>query len=636
MEKLTEKNFLPDLASARAQRAVIISGSGGIHNAINSGKLPRFIDISVSEALIMGLLLQGVRKFVTVFGHGTTEIAEVLRIYQQANVLTVFNVRNEIEASHAATALKWITGEKAAVVASIGPGPLQALAASLVPLANGIGVWYILGDETTEDEGPNFQQIPHPHQGQFHRLFSVMNHAYSLHTPLALGTALRRGLNTVDHPYHPGPFYLLMPMNIQANMLNDFNLDELPVEAPPKIGPASDKGNMSTVVEEIRKARRIVVRIGGGAREAGKEIDELLDLVDGVAITTPVASGVLPYNHPRNMSVAGSKGSISGNFAMENASLLIAIGTRFVCQSDCSRTGYLNVKHVININTDFDDATHYGKTTALVGDAASTLRLLIDALKKSGERNTHQNSEWFKLCNEKKNEWNAFKSARFEKETLFDPVWNKEVMTQPAAIKFATDWAREQDCISIFDAGDVQANGFQIVEDENIGQSYTDGGASYMGFAASAVLAAGLNGNGFYPLAFSGDGSFMMNPQILIDAVEHQAHGCILILDNRRMSAISSLQMDQYGVDFATNDSVEIDYVAIAKAVKGVLGLHGGYNRAALLSALDKAKSYAGLSVIHLPVYYGSDVMGGLGAFGRWNVGVWSEKTQKLRHELGL
>jgi 3D-(3,5/4)-trihydroxycyclohexane-1,2-dione acylhydrolase (decyclizing) len=41
-----------------------------------------------------------------------------------------------------------VYGEKAAVVTSIGPGALQALAASLVPAYNGIGVWYLFGDET--------------------------------------------------------------------------------------------------------------------------------------------------------------------------------------------------------------------------------------------------------------------------------------------------------------------------------------------------------------------------------------------------------------------------------------------------------------------------------------------------------
>ena len=209
-------------------------------------------------------------------------------------------------------------------------------------------------------------------------------------------------------------------------------------------------------------------------------------------------------------------------------------------------------------------------------------------------------------------------------------------MTQPAAIKLATDWARTNNCVSIFDAGDVQANGFQIVEDDKPGQSITDGGASYMGFACSAVLASALSAQSFYPLAFTGDGSFMMNPQIMIDAVEHKVHGCILLLDNRRMSAISALQMDQYGVDFATNDSVKVDYVAMAKSIQGINAIHGGYDAKSLLSALKSAREYKGLSVIHLPVYYGPNELGGLGTYGRWNVAVWAEETQKLRHEIGL
>jgi 3D-(3,5/4)-trihydroxycyclohexane-1,2-dione acylhydrolase (decyclizing) len=636
MSDADKENTIRILAQLRLQRATNIALAGGIQNAIYNGILPSRIDLTVSEAIILGLIKQGVKKFVAVFGHGSTEIGEVLRIYQQAGLVKVFNVRNEIEASHAVTALRWITGEKAAVIASIGPGPLQALAGSLVPLANGLGVWYLLGDETTEDEGPNFQQIPHPKQGQFADLFGTMNQAYSLHTPLAISTALRRGLNTVDHPHHAGPFYLLLPMNIQPVEMKQFNLDELPEGAPPRLGAAADFGMYQEAVQAIQKAKKIVIRIGGGARDAGSEISELLDLVDGMAIVAPVVSGVIPYLHTRNMSVAGSKGSISGNYAMENADLLIAIGSRFVCQSDCSRTGFLKTKHVININTDFDAATHYNKTTALVGDAAPTLRILIDTLKKSGQLVSGIKSEWFINCQEKKVEWEAYKAARFKKVTLPDPIWKREVFTQPAALKIATDWARVHQAITIFDAGDVQANGFQIVEDENIKQGITDGGASYMGFAGSAVLSSGLSDTDFYPLAITGDGSFMMNPQVLIDAVEHHAKGCILVMDNRRMSAISSLQMDQYGVDFATNDSVEVDYVSLAASFKGVQALFGGYDRESLTNALDKALSYSGLSVIHLPVYYGPNELGALGAFGRWNSGNWSEKTQALRHDIGL
>ena len=62
------------------------------------------------------------------------------------------------------------------------------------------------------------------------------------------------------------------------------------------------------------------------------------------------------------MHVGGSKGSISGNYAMQNAELLISIGSRSVCQSDCSGIGYPNAKEVININADLADMMHYNNT----------------------------------------------------------------------------------------------------------------------------------------------------------------------------------------------------------------------------------------------------------------------------------
>ncbi len=625
-----------ELAKIRTERARAIAKAGGYSAARANAVLPKYLDLTVSEALVLGLLQQGISTFVSVFGHGSTEIGEVLRIYQEAGLLRVYGVRSEIEASHAAAALRWVTGEKAAVITSIGPGALQALAASIVPASDGFGVWYLLGDETTEDEGPNMQQIPHNEQGQFLKLFSTMGHAYSLHTPLSLPTALRRGLNTVDQPHRAGPFFLLLPMNIQAQTIQNFNLDELPRGTPPRLAAAADFGAYAQAAEAILQAKRILVRLGGGARQSGPEILEFLDLADAVAITAPVVLGVIPDAHPRNMTIGGSKGSLSGNYAMDSADLLVVIGSRGVCQSDCSRTGYPQAQHVININVDVEAVTHYNKTTALLGDAGPTLARLSEALRQRGRTAIQEVSPWLATCTQKREEWNAIRASRYAQPTLFDPVWGREVLTQPAAIKAATDWARANQVVSFFDAGDVQANGFQIFEPDGPGQIFTDGGASYMGLAVSALLSTALTQKPFYALAFSGDGSFIMSPQILLDGVEHGARGCILLFDNRRMAAISGLQQDQYGHDFATHDSVEVDYVALANSVRGVLGLHAGYSTASLITALDQAKNHPGLSLIHIPVYYGPNELGGMGVYGRWNVGNWSTDTQTLRHEIGL
>ncbi|MBM4371480.1 MAG: thiamine pyrophosphate-binding protein [Deltaproteobacteria bacterium] len=384
----------------------------------------------------------------------------------------------------------------------------------------------------------------------------------------------------------------------------------------------------------LRGARRIVVKVGGGARGAGASLVRFLERCGAVAVHTPLATGIVPASHGQNMGVGGSKGSLCGNHAMETADLVVAVGTRFVCQSDSSRTGYPAAQAAITINPDPFTANHYGRNVPLVGAAGPALDALCERLDAAGHR--PDAGDWLAECGAKREEWRDFVQARLDRPVLHDPVWGREVLTQPAAIHAALDWARQRGAVSFFDAGDVQANGFQLAQDEAPGQTVTETGASYMGFAASALLATAMASRPFYGLAFTGDGSFTMNPQILIDGAAQGARGCILLLDNRRMAAISGLQQAQYGAGYATWDHLPVDYVAWARAVHGVQGLEGGHDVPALIAALEKARAHDGLSLVHVPVYAGPDPLGGLGAFGRWNVGSWVDETQRLRHEAGL
>jgi 3D-(3,5/4)-trihydroxycyclohexane-1,2-dione acylhydrolase (decyclizing) len=215
-------------------------------------------------------------------------------------------------------------------------------------------------------------------------------------------------------------------------------------------------------------------------------------------------------------------------------------------------------------------------------------------------------------------------------------VWQRAALAEPAAIKIVADFAKEIGAAKFFDAGDVQANGFQIVEDDSTGSTFTETGASYMGFAASALLASALADRPRYGIAFCGDGSFMMNPQILIDGVEHGVAGMIVIFDNRRMAAITGLQVAQYQKDFRTSDRVAVDYLRLAGAVGGVLAMHGGWSAEELKRALKSAYAHKGLSVVHVPVYCGPHELGGLGAWGEWNVGNWCDAVQQTWIEQDL
>jgi thiamine pyrophosphate-dependent acetolactate synthase large subunit-like protein len=618
----------------RIARAKILMNHSDMETAIASGDLAQFQDISVSEAIVLGLLRQGVNTYIGIFGHGTTDIAEILRVYEEHGLVKTLNVRHETAAAHTATALKALTGKTAAVITSIGPGAMQAFAGSLCAASNGLGVYHIYGDETTHGEGFNMQQIPRDEQGLFLKLCSVMGNSYSVYEPWSIVTALRTGSATVFGGNFNGPFFLLAPMNVQPAILRNFNLLELPLAANPPRLLNTDEALFEKSAKLIASAKQVTIKIGQGAKGCGDLIMELANLADAAIVAGPSATGVIPYKEPRYMTVGGSKGSLAGNYAMNAADLVIVIGARAVCQWDSSGTAWKNARHIININSDPVHAAHYNRSIALTGDARKNLEKLITLMKNNGLRKKGLDSQWAVSLAEKKNQWESFKRVRYECEPLFDQKWNRTTLTEPVAIRTACVFADSIGAVKIFDAGDVQANGFQIVEDEREGQTFTDTGSSYMGFASSALLVSAMHD--CYPIAFCGDGCFMMNPQILIDAVEHRARGCIIVFDNRRMAAISGLQQAQYGHEYKTDDAVEVDYVAMAQSVKGVNALFGGGSVAEFKDALEKAYAYQGLSLIHLPVYSGEDARGGMGVFGDWNVGNWCESVQAEHHRLGL
>lgn len=584
--------------------------------------------VSVSSALVKGLIAQDVKKFFVVLGHGTTDLGEALRIASEDGSITVIQCRNEVEATHAATALRWSTNEGVVVVTSIGPGALQAVSASLAAVSNGIGVWFIFGDETTHDEGHNMQQIPGRGQSSYFKMFSHMAETYLLHTPQAIYTALQKGSATTNHPSRPQPFFLLLPINIQPKEVPFFDSRKLDSGKKISIGPANSEA-IKAVATSLMQSHKVVIKVGRGSAFAGEELKLLAELVDGIFVMSPSSLGIVPSSENRNMGVGGSKGSISGNFAMTEAETLIVAGSRAVCQSDCSRTGYPNVKHVINLNADVFDALHYNNTTTLIGDLKQTLLILIAELEALN-LSKPSNSDWLKQCGVKKEEWAQYKSLVLTHNTAFDASRKETVLTQPFVISETLKWVEAHGYKVFFDAGDVQANGFQVAEVNSEGWYFTESGSSYMGFAASAVLAGGISNEKFYAVAVTGDGSFVMNPQILIDAVHTKTSGCIVVLDNRRMGAISSLQNDQYANAFATSDQVVVDFAAMAGAVDGVLGLYGGTSPEEFHAALAKASTHVGLTLIHVPVYFGDEVGAGLGSYGRWNVGPWSHDVEDL------
>src|SRR3979411_1804987 len=233
------------------------------------------------------------------------------------------------------------------------------------------------------------QQVPKPRQGIYGRISADIGEADTLHTPEALREALRRGACRVFHPYKSGPFYLMLPINTQPQVL-ELNLAALPQRPElPALAPAS-ADVLDQACDLIAAHARVMIKAGGGTRGHDDTMRRLANAVNAVVVLSPGSSGVLADEDPRNMHVGGSKGSISGNYAMRNSELFIMVGSRAVCQADCSGIGYKSAKHVININGDLADVMHYTHTTAPVGSTSEAANALAERLESGSAAASNQ------------------------------------------------------------------------------------------------------------------------------------------------------------------------------------------------------------------------------------------------------
>ncbi len=589
--------------------------------------MPRFKKMSLVEALAVFLVENQIRYVFGVGGHGNTPLLEALAPHHGQGNLRVVDVQHEAVAAHAATALKWAYGLEAVVFTSIGPGWFNTLIGQATAMSDGYGYLVLAGDKTTAYEGPNMQQVMRDGQFGFVKVAqAVAKQAYTIIDPRNVYTILPEALAKTREAGSAGPVNVFLPMNIQG-ALHDYNADMLQRRVEPVAGgvrPSRQQVHQAAAL--IRQHKRIAIRVGGGCVGAGGPVKALAQAIGAAVITGPVAMDVVESEFELNVGPAGSKGSISGNYAAEHATLIINAGGRGVCQADSSGTLYSRAKAFININLNEIDAQRYSGL-AVVGDASAALRDILAALRRgaSSERPV-PDPRWVASLGRAKRKW-----QRYLNEFFSHPVVNGK-LTQPAVIKAVDDYVNSHRGIKIFDAGDVQAHGFQICHHLEPKTWLNETGNSCMGFGICAAFGLGLVPGGKYPTAIIGDGSFLMQDQAVRDMVKHNSNCTIVVLDNQAMGAITALQSAQQYQEFATADAAEVppvDFAMLARSM-GCAGFTPEPHLNSLNECLEAAYRHLGPAVVDVKVYFGPEKYAALDAFGRWNVGPWSPAVEAI------
>lgn len=129
----------------------------------------------------------------------------------------------------------------------------------------------------------------------------------------------------------PGPVWVDIPVNYQGGYIETEDLKGYdPAEDDAQLPPAVDEATIQTVLEKIRNAKRPVFHAGYGIRLSGgydafRSVAEKLNIP---VVTYWNAVDLIEDDHPLYCGRAGNMGDRPGNWAIQNADLILAVGTR--------------------------------------------------------------------------------------------------------------------------------------------------------------------------------------------------------------------------------------------------------------------------------------------------------------------
>ncbi|MDO4460594.1 MAG: thiamine pyrophosphate-dependent enzyme, partial [Clostridia bacterium] len=343
----------------------------------------------------------------------------------------------------------------------------------------------------------------------------------------------------------PGPVLIDVPVDVQTAM---FEYEPLPpVEKEPK--QAAKDIRIEEAAATINSAKKPFIYIGGGviSGESYDYITELADKIDAPIGCSLMGLSAIPTDHPRFLGMQGMHGHYASSMGMHHADVIIALGNRFNDRVTGNKDKFAVNAKIVHIDIDGAELSKIVKpVNALRGDVSLTLEKLIPMLEK--KENT---------------EWNA-ELAEFKKKEV-ESYDTREGMTPRNAIMTLNRHLTEKTPVAT-DVGQHQMWAAQYTNLKNPRTFISSGGLGTMGFGMGAAIGAAF-ATGERTVLVTGDGSFGMNLNEMITAVNHNVPLVVLLLNNGVLGMVRQWQTLFYNKHYSnTVLDRKVDYVALTKA----------------------------------------------------------------------
>ena len=326
-----------------------------------------------------------------------------------------------------------------------------------------------------------------------------------------------------------GPVWLNIPMNVQAAIIDENELIEF---EPPKNKNIYDC-NIKKVVEALKKAKRPLIIAGHGIRLSNgiKTFKELISKFNIPTVTTFNGMDLLNEENPLYVGRIGTIGQRAGNFALQNADLILSLGSRNNIRQVSYNWENFG-KNAYKIAIDIDNKELIKPLVNWDLKINADLVEFLPELLKQDYKNI--NSQWLDYCKNIKQKYS------FENEESYKQKTNQS-LNPYYFIRKLTENFKDNDII-VMGNGSACVCSFQVAK-VKLNQRYIlNSGDASMGYDLPAAIGACISGKNRRTICLTGDGSIMMNLQEMETIAYNNLPIKIFVLNNSGYSSIRQTQ----------------------------------------------------------------------------------------------
>lgn len=526
----------------------------------------------------------GIKDCFMVTGGGAMHLNDALG--HKEGIHCTFH-HHEQACAMAAEAYARVTNHIAAVCVTTGPGGTNAMTGVLGGWLDSIPMFIISGQvryDTTArymaqfSEGHTYRAVGDQEYDIVQSVSPMCKYAVMIEDPLTIRYHLEKAYYFAMTGRR-GPAWIDIPVNFQGAYIET---EELAGFDPVKEGysnenPKPSKEMIQQVLEKLYDAKRPVLYAGNGIRlsEGYEEFRKAVELLGIPVVTCWDSIDAIEEEHPLYVGRGGIMGDRAGNFAVQNADVLLAVGNRLsIRQVGYNWKTWAREAYVIMVDI---DPAELKKNTIHVelpicADAKAFFEELNEQMNVQQEKTQYglaekqrieQKTEWIAQCQSWKKNYPVTLQKHWAEDGKYANVY--------AFIHYLSSHLPKENLtvVSNGSACVVGSHNYVIQKDARF---LINSGVASMGYGLPAAIGACIAYDRRTTICIEGDGSIMMNLQELQTILTNRLPIKLFLINNEGYHSIRQTQNNLFqehskvGIGPESGDLSFPDYKKIAEA----------------------------------------------------------------------